>query len=419
MGILDKMGKAEMPGMFLLRDDCGLGIEFLGEKGPTVFRAFPSFSSSGVEMPGRLSKDDGRGGQMYADGDFSPWIYPEFGVKFAGASGRFTALTRTPGGADADVTPFKHFFRTLYRDIDNDVKNGTGRFPTAWYPWIHKGKGAVGTAQGALARPGWLGFMQGVCYENRGKVYTNRAGQAEPKAPCVIMLALTAVNAVEAALKAKINGIVTASRVEDFVIQDPVSCAAGRVMRFMLNPATGQQFANYSVNMEQSCPISADLARSMWKPWDQVLRFMTEEEQISTLCQHFDAAAIDYTFRTSPFYHLLPVEVKGAWDRNNGRVTVAPAPCGGGGSNSPMVVPQVNPAPAQPYVPSTAPVISFAPLPAATAVQSSSFQPLPAVTPAASSNVPLPPQVVGADSGAATVSDFRSRLQAAQQQMNK
>lgn len=449
MGVFDRMEKNSMPGMFMLQDSSGMSIEFLGDKGPTVFRIFPSFTDNGKELPGRTPRDEG-GSLRYVDGELSDWIYPEFGVRYAGVKGKFSAFFRTPNGSDADNTPFRHFFKVLRKEIDEDLKKGTGRFPPSWYPWVQRGipHGDPNSPQGALAKPGWFGFVQGICYENRGKVYTNKSGQPEPKAPCVLMLTYSAVTSVETLMKEKLPGVSVCRRIEDYKIPEPVSCASGRVARFVYVPATGEGFSKYAVNMDQACPIPADLAQTMRKPWNQVLRFLTEQEQVNTLCQHFEAAAVDYALRSSQFGDLLPAEVRGSWGRKTAPVAQATAtqqfqPV----NTAPVEAPQfqpVNPSTTVPVAPqlspsitaavAQAPTIGFAPLPAAGPVgptgPSGGGGPVgcpigptgvPGPVGAVNPNVPPPPPVQrptgDADTDARNANDFRNRLLAAQQKM--
>lgn len=443
MGVFDRMEKNSMPGMYMLQDSSGMSIEFLGDKGPTVFRIFPSFTDNGKELPGRVSRDEG-GTVRYVDGELSDWIYPEYGVRYAGVKGKFSAFFRTPNGSDADNTPMRHFFKTLRKEIDDDLKKGTGRFPPSWYPWVQRGipHGDANSPQGALSKPGWFGFVQGACYENRGKVYTNKMGQPEPKAPCVLMLTYSAVTSVEALMKEKVAGVTVCHRAEDYKIPEPVACATGRVARFVYVPASGEGFSKYAVNMDQVCPIPADLAQSMRKPWNQVLRFLTEQEQVNILCQHFEASAVDYALRSSQFGDLLPAEVRGTWGRLTGAAPTQVAtsytppaaqpypsnPSAGFAPVTPSVTapPQMAPSISAAVAQSAAPVIGFAPLGPVGVTGPVGPGPCPVGAtgvpgPVGNPNVPPPPQVTqptgDADVDAKNISDFRSRLQAAQQKM--
>jgi hypothetical protein len=384
--------------MYILQDDSGFVLETPGgTKGGTRFRAFPSFDDQGNELPMRIARDDGFGNVFFEDSDFTDWIYPEYGVRGAGSKGRFTAFFRPKGGGDQDPSPFKVFWRTMGGSLYNDKEKGGGKFPAEWYNWLGSKDDKKIQMEAALKRPGLLTMLQGLCYGNRGKEYKDYSGNSAPKYPCVYLGLATTAGSFEELLNKKKVGITRAEKVEDFLVPDLISCQTGCMLDINLTDVGGRK--GYVVNTGAFVPLDLTWVRSQRKPWDKILRLLTIEEQVEVLCTYFDVEAVDFALRGSPYEHLLPAEVRGSWDRLQGRgVTpivpgVAPAQSAPVSMPRPVAVvpagaaPRVPPPPGAVGVPSAAPVrAQSAPVPFAGGVAMAS-KPVVPFSPA----VPPPP----------------------------
>ena len=307
--------------LYVLKKDCGFILELPGgEKGSTKFRVFPSFNDKGEELPARIGRDDGYGHVFFEDNDFTDWIYPEYGVRRAGSKGDFTAFFRLPGKGDRDPSPLRIFWQTMRKAIWDDKERGGTKFPVEWYNWIGSKTDKKIQMEAALKRPSWLILLQGICYGNRGKEYKDYANNPAPKYPCVYLGTNSAMTSFEELLNQKKPGVMRATKVDDFLIQDLISCAGGFVLDIAYSDTGG--FKSYKPNAVASAPLDLPWARSQRKPWDQVVRLLDETEQVEVLCTHFDREAVDFALRGSPYESLLSDDVRGAWDRMVTKATV-------------------------------------------------------------------------------------------------
>ena len=309
--------------LMILQESSGFILELPGgEKGPTRFRAFPSFDSNGNELPMRVARDDGFGNVFFEDSDFHDWIYPEYGVRGAGSKGRFTAFFRLKGGGDMDPSPFRVFWRTMGKAIWDDKEKGGSKFPAEWYNWLGSKTDRRIQMEAALKRPGWMILLQGLSYGNRGKDYKDYAGNPAPKYPCVHLNTQTAMASFEEQLNKKRPGVTRAEKLDDFLIPDIISCEKGCLLDIGLTEVAGRK--GYAVNAGAFLPLDTTWTRSQRKPWDQVVRLLDAEEQVRALCTYFDKEAVDFALRGSPWEQMLPSEVLGSWDRLSGK-SVVPA----------------------------------------------------------------------------------------------
>ena len=343
--------------MYILQEDSGFILETPGgTKGGTKFRVFPSFDDQGNELPMRIARDDGFGNVFFEDSDFTDWIYPEYGVRGAGSKGKFTAFFRPKGGGDQDPSPFKVFWRTMGGSLWNDKEKGGGKFPAEWYNWLGSKDDKKIQMDAALKRPGLLTMLQGICYGNRGKEYKDYSGNLAPKYPCVYLGLTTTAGSFEELLNKKKVGITRAEKVDDFLVPDLISCQTGCMLDIYLADVSGRK--GYVVGTGAFVPLDMTWARSQRKTWDKILRLLTIEEQVDVLCTYFDNEAVDFALRGSPYEQLLPTEVRGSWDRLQGRgtapVIMSGGPATSGGVNSSAAPAQIRGAGPAPVIPAGA-----------------------------------------------------------------
>jgi hypothetical protein len=332
--------------MYILQDDSGFILETPGgKKGGTKFRVFPSFDEQGNELPMRIARDDGFGNVFFEDSDFTDWIYPEYGVRGAGSKGKFTAFFRPKGGGDQDPSPFRVFWRTMGGSLYNDKEKGGGKFPVEWYNWLGSKDDKKIQMDAALKRPGLLTMLQGICYGNRGKEYKDYSNNPAPKYPCIYLGLTTTASSFEELLNKKKPGVTRAEKVEDFLVPDLISCQTGCMLDIYLAELAGR--SSYVVGTGAFVPLDLTWARSQRKSWDKILRLLTIEEQVDVLVTYFDVEAVDFALRGSPYEQLLPAEVRGSWDRLQGRGTAPAAPI----VKAPSPAPVQAPAAAAPRVP--------------------------------------------------------------------
>ena len=68
----------------------------------------------------------------------------------------------------------------------------------------------------------------------------------------------------------------------------------------------------YHLQFAQPVPMGADVLRTVYRPWNQVLRFMTINEQIKLLLEYFPPDVVDFGLRRTPYQKYLPDDVRGS-----------------------------------------------------------------------------------------------------------
>lgn len=318
-----KQGAGRLAGMYALKDGCGMTLEIPsstkalshptlpGVKVCTVMRIFPQFNADGTPKPMRNFRQlPGSPSATFENNDFSDWLYAEEGVRFAGCADRgdaFTAFMRTDKSGDNGPTPFKHFWSTMYSAIKADKVAGIV-FPRAWQTWIEQ--------KGALPNAGWIPLMQGMVFNNYGREYTNQqTGQPEPRVPCVVLGGKSILDSFCDRLNRRRPGSTQAATSDaDFELPD-LCGERGLKVQIIFHPQQGRTLSYFDVEPVADCPVSVPFMQSKVKPWDQVIRLMTDAEQVGTLLNHFPVEAISYAFKSSPFWEMLNADQKSAWDR--------------------------------------------------------------------------------------------------------
>jgi hypothetical protein len=113
----------------------------------------------------------------------------------------------------------------------------------------------------------------------------------------------------------------------------------GRIFNLDYVPQNSATMSHYAVTVLTDVnrnPIKAPLKEAWvksWKPWDQLLRKLTEKEQVELLCRYFPADAIEYAFRSSRFVDYVPTRVLGA----SSNKTAVSMPAGIPAASAPMV----------------------------------------------------------------------------------
>ena len=249
----------------------------------TLFRIFPEFDMQGVEQPMRI----GTGPCA-----FSYWIRGEKATRYFG-SGKLTMCTRVKGKPYSYEGPVDRFASAMRRDLN--IKNEKCRqFPPEWLSWIGE--------KGLLSRIAIVGLIQGMLFEHEGRLMVDPVTRSyKPIYPAVLMVTQTA----------RIN---LGNLGDDPKNGDFVSCAGGRMLRVTFIPQSGTSLTQYVASLEEKpFPINPETARKNWLPWDKMLQFFTEEEQIDLLCQNFPPEAVDYVFGDTNLREAFPVGVAGKW----------------------------------------------------------------------------------------------------------
>jgi hypothetical protein len=320
-------GMGRYPGFHLTLPEAKHSTFKPGEKGKTLFRAFPEVQN-GVEMPYRAGPDP------Y---NFTYWMRAEKMVRSMGTSTKFTAFTRVKGKDRNYIGPIEKFCYTLTKVF----KDTPALVPPSWLNWkLNKG---------ALPRVEAAGLLQGMLFENSGKEYKGEDGRYKPLFPVILTIAKTAREQLEILCNTEVPGYTGApdDYNKRFSCGDFISCAGGKLLQLTLVPASGLSFAHYTVSItSKQIPLKPELVAQNFKPWDQLLKFLTVEEQLSLLIQEFPPEAIDFVFGQGEWASMLGSGIIGKWDNRN----KAPAPVSHQPSTVPLnsggVISTANPSPA-------------------------------------------------------------------------
>ena len=278
------------------------------EKGISQFRIYP-YMEGGVEKPLRLEPSVyrqrmGASAGPTCDNAFYPWITMEDLITMAGTSSKFTAFARVRDRDTRYQGPFTKFFRGMYQAL----KANPRAYPRDWADWIGN--------RGALPMINPVGLIQGILYTTAGKPVVDQYGKSAPQHPTLLILAKTARESLEQLCNLKYPTAQPDD--EDFDRVYPynqlVSTAKGSAITIIYHPSNGKMIAHYELQVDQQpLPIPTQLAQE-FVPWQNLLYFMDEAEQIGTLLAHFPAEAVDFILGSSEFAPLLPQGVKGRWD---------------------------------------------------------------------------------------------------------
>ena len=364
-----------------------------GEKGKSVFRIYPYFEN-GEEKPLRLAPEDFRKnsnqtGGVTCDNAFYPWMTAEKMVTQMGLNNKFTVLVTVRGKDFRFKSPIELFVST----ITSSLKNNPNAFPD-WRTWTETKKGQ----RAVVPRIEVAGFVQCVLFENAGKAVKNSAGQNTALHPVIFILPKTARETLEKLCNLQ-NSDPNAKWAEEdfasrFVNNDLLSCANGKVLTTIYHPQDGVSLSNYTVEVGQAYPLDPRMVANEFKPWDQLLHYCDEEEQMTLLVQAFPPEAIDFVFGSSAWADLLPANIRGRFNQSR---TVS-----GSSGFSYQTMPQVVTTGSQPSMPMAPPGYDVerqrqieaareqAMREAATVVSSSVLPPPPRVPGAVSSPAPMP-----------------------------
>jgi hypothetical protein len=324
-----------------------------GDKGPTLFRAIPEFVN-GQEMPLRLKA---------GENELSSFICVKQGVSFLGLGERFACLTdvkgATMGSYEQQNGPVEKFVKTMRKLIkDNKPLVSQAGFHE-WLAWMDN--------RGPLTRLEDYGFIQGAVFANGKMTYLSPDKQTyKPLCPTVMQLTQSAWQAMLGLINQEVPGY--AGHPEDYnnryACGDLLSSAGGKMLTFNYHPASNQSFPSYSMSVGQPVPLPQQTVSGWWRPWDEVLNYLTVEEQFRLLINHFPGEALDYVFAGTPYHKLVPEAGRGSWSRALQPRSYVPQGYQGQPQQSQPQMPQMPPQMPQPgFTPAPAPMASVASLP--------------------------------------------------------
>lgn len=292
-----------LPGFHVKSEKYPHSTHFLKwEEGVTTFRAYPAVENGEI-LGIRYSEQPG---------DFTPWFVAVRMVKMFGVNDKFTCLTHVKGKPYSARGPIDYFADTMEKTVGKNAPNYRD-FPQEWEGWMKSAKN-----KGAKISPASnFGLMQGMLFENGKKTYV-KDGRPNPLHPIVLCLAKSAQWQLSKLGDAEVEGY--RDNPEDwsrrFKLGDVVSPDVGRLLQFYTIPSSDESNARYGVRTLDPVQISPELIKNEWCPWEQLLVFLSEEEQMELLLRSFPSPPLDFVFSGSTWEDLLPAKVKGAYKPN-------------------------------------------------------------------------------------------------------
>ena len=385
MGYKDQVrgGLDTSPGFFIRADGMPHRTTTPSWEHETRIRIFPAPAPDGGFESMRVSADEF---------DFGSAVWSEPVARCLGVKESFTYITRIPNSQN---DPTKTFVKAITALIDEKPRD----VPESWLKWVKRGRKnppKIDKVKSAI-------FFQGMLIMSQGKMLVNHMKQPQPQFPILLMGGVSLQMAFERHAHAAVvdaNGnpnysgpplsSVTgtdeqARQARDaiyagmFQIGDWCSIEHGRIMSIFQAPPSDNERPHYELNMLEELPLEqiADQVRAHWRPWDQLLKYHTAEEQIQLLCRAFPYEAVDFALTPSEYRDLIPADAKGAWKRyRDSQVVSAPGMQGMGmPQQQPMQMQMPTGAPA-PTLPSQQPPVQQTQTPVQQAPQQFQQQPV-------------------------------------------
>ncbi|MBV6343552.1 hypothetical protein HWQ67_18440, partial [Candidatus Magnetobacterium casensis] len=274
--------------------------QFLNFSNPTVFRIQPALNAQGEELPWRVGT---------GQGEFSDWIK---GARIAlkmGVNSRFTCFANVAGKPPRDLGPIDLFAVSVKKAVERNPK----AFPDDWLDWIKYNQ----KSGQKIAVPEYFALVQGLLFEHNGKRFVDKQGRPEPKHPTILCLKTSARFRLQDLCNIEVPGY--SGHPEDYDKRYPIgdcfSLNGGKLIKFVPVPDDRMTRAHYDIElMPHVVPLPVSVARE-WTPWDQLLQFLTEEEQVGLLVNAFPPDVVDFALGRGQYSRYLPAEVRGAFDR--------------------------------------------------------------------------------------------------------
>jgi len=330
-----------LQGMYVLNDNAGCQIYRPTWQGTrTIFRPFPGKDPEDPEQwdPFRLSDEEG---------DYGDWIR-RYTMAFSFGNPGITFILKDP--RDKTVDDQQNPVWMLYRAITQAVKSGQGH--PSWNPLVFGGAGRG--APVSAPKDGYI--MQGILMEHKSVPQQPPRGCAMEHQPVVLLMS-------QSAGKALIDKLAEKRENGEYCYPDVTDLNSGLFVQFHQagtqhapggqgvsmtagvggGPAENNRYEvelleTYGNGILPSFPAIHEVARAHVKPWDEIVRIPTIEEQVRLLCNAgIPATAIVYALG-DVYREYIPQHV---YDQANAQRTTDAIPFGGsdnpmGGDQNPM-----------------------------------------------------------------------------------
>ena len=279
----------------------GYDIVYPKLAGDTVLRILPAMGPDGeqpVMEAGAMSSSN-----------FGDWGAHYEMVKFAGHEGT-DFITEVTDPETKEVmqgqTPAKAHYWAIKNGVDDDPRG----CPLEWHSWLKWDPNSRGCR---VRSPSLHLLFQALLFTSGGEPIKDQDGQAITKGRVIVALNYsTQKEFIERLLKPVDPSNPVSAENND--IGDICSCAGGRIMT-LTPPPEDKATLPWTASLGDPYPLDPEYVRSMWVPWNDLIRIPTVQESIQRLTELFDDASVDFALRSSPYVRYMPEKARGAWDR--------------------------------------------------------------------------------------------------------
>jgi hypothetical protein len=277
---------------------------YLIESATSEIRMLPSFDAKGnIEAP--------------LDPNFDPEDIRElalgqaFCLEVVGAlwnRGRIMFLDTPSGDKEGRPcqerrSPLALFCNRLgYKTYEQELLREAGRqthVPKRWMVW---------RKERMLNSPMELIFIQCMALRIQGQTVANMEGKPSLAGPSIFAFPKSAANAFLQNITSRVDASEDLSLTNN-LFGDFYSPKKGRTLLFQ--KIVAKEKIDYQIMAREPYPIAEEECRRLWKPWNQIFRYLTIEEIIGILLNVFDEASIDYAFRDTGYADYIPEAIRG------------------------------------------------------------------------------------------------------------
>lgn len=288
-----------------------------GEKGFTRFRILPAVEAGKpVLNPFNPANPE----------EFGDWLHVASTISYWGiGKNRLTCLAQCSDTPPDEKPPCEVFFWAIVNAMKSNDNAHAG-----WKVWADKN---ASRENKAFSSPRPTAFLQAVVSHAAGKPLKNAAGKMQPKYPAVLTIPSSILNPEFP--RSLVNVLTARGSDGNLTVGDFLG--EGRSFDLLYVPSSGAMMSHYDLEMTlttlpdgsegppQKVPLRKEWVAA-WKPWSEILRQLTELEQVEILSRYFPADAVDFAFGNSRFSAYIPPPVRGAWYGRNTTVAVAYQP---------------------------------------------------------------------------------------------
>lgn len=242
-----------------------------------------------------------------------------------GDSGVDLCTNLSPNSDEAQMygdSPINYFANTIHR-VMRAVQQGKPvriKYDDKWRQWTNM--------NGILPFPKPTLFFQAVCFNVNGRPCKKSIEDDSEDAPLYCVVGLDQKQSIQSLMKAlvypKDMNMPIGSNNNNY---GPLAEAEGNLL--YLNAAVspdGRKYLKPSVQSStekgwnpQRYDLSEVVCKTLWNPWDRLIKFLTLEEQLDLLCSEFGSTTVEYVLSLSSVWKDVNMPSKG-----KSRVAVPP-----------------------------------------------------------------------------------------------